>query len=165
MKPSSDFLDKLNDIYFQLELQYTRAVHALTHRVFALESGWYNGHYEKDKSGKYRMNHYPIPVVTVKGFCDIEIGFDSLTLSTKLPRQKALEYSFEKVSRFPFEAYGVEDYLTDYKTDGVTMEQMRKKLKESSEKEIGFSFSLPPDLSENELYEFVKLLRREGFTY
>ncbi len=68
MKPSPDFLNKMNDIYFQLELQYTRVVHALTHRVFALESGWYNGHYEKDEKGEYRMNYCPIPVVSVKGY-------------------------------------------------------------------------------------------------
>ncbi len=162
---SSDFLNEMNKVYFQLEQKRAQVIHALTHRVFTLESGWYNGHYEKDKNGEYRMNHYPIPVVTVKGFCDIEIGFDSLTISTKLSRQTALEYSFEKVSRFPFEAYGVEDYLTDYKTDGVTIEQMRENIKESREKGIGFSVSLPPDLSEDELYEFVKLLRREGFFY
>lgn len=163
--PSPDFLCEMNKVYFQLEQKRALVVRALTHRVFTLESGWYNGHYEKDKNGEYRMNYYPIPVVSVKGLCDVEIGFDSLTISTKLPRQKALEYSFETVSRFPFEAYGVENYLTDYKTDGVTIEQMRKNIKESNEKEIDFSFSLPPDLSENELYEFVKHLRRESFTY
>ncbi len=162
---SSDFLHEMNEVYFHLEQRRAQVIHALTHRVFTLESGWYNGHYEKDESGKYRMNYYPIPVVSVKGLCDIEIGFDSMTISTKLPRQKALEYSFEKAMRFPFEAYGVEDYLTDYKTNGVTIEQMRENIKESNEREIGFSFSLPPDLSENELYEFVKLLRREGFFY
>ncbi len=79
---SSDFLHEMNEVYFHLEQRRAQVIHALTHRVFTLESGWYNGHYEKDESGKYRMNYCPIPVVTVKGFCDIEIGFDFLTLST-----------------------------------------------------------------------------------
>lgn len=66
---------------------------------------------------------YPIPVVEVRGFCDIEISFDKISVSAKLKREKALEYSYDKISRYPFEVDG------------------------------------------QEMYEFVKLLRREGFYY
>ncbi len=33
------------------------------------------------------------------------------------------------------------------------------------EKEIGFSFVFPFDVEGNQIFEFVKLLRREGFYY
>ena len=30
------------------------------------------------------MDYYPIPVISIKGYCDIEIEIDEITISTKL---------------------------------------------------------------------------------
>lgn len=88
-------LNEMNNAYYILELKETEIFHALFHRIFDLESGWYSGHYYKDDNGKWFLTSYPIPVIDVKGFCDIEIGFDKISISTKLKRDRTLTYSFD----------------------------------------------------------------------
>ncbi len=43
--------NELNTAYYRLEMKQAGIVHALFHRIFELESGWYNGHYHKDDNG------------------------------------------------------------------------------------------------------------------
>lgn len=88
-----------------------------------------------------------------------------ITAITKLKRRAALEYSFAKVKSYEFEAYGDEDYLGDYYHAGQTIENLKNNIKNSQEDEIGFSFSFPFEVEGEKIFEFVKLLRREGFYY
>lgn len=108
---------------------------------------------------------YPIPVIGVKGLCDIEIQFEKISVSTKLKRNIALTYSFEKMLKYEFEAYGVEDYLADYYHAGQSIQDMRDNINHCEESEIGFSFTFPIETEGKDLYEFVRLLRGEGFYY
>lgn len=158
-----ELLNALNTAYYRLEMKQAEIVYALSHRIFDLESGWYNGHYHKGDDGNWFRESYPIPVIGVKGFCDIEIQFDQISVSTKLKRNTALAYSFEKFSGYEFEAYGVENYLADFYHAGQTIQEMKENIRTCDEKEIGFSFVFPFDASGKEIFEFVKLLRREGF--
>ena len=155
----------LNEIYYPLELKQAALVRALSHGGFGLESGWYNGHYHIDETGNWFRESYPIPVIDVKGLCDIEIPFDKITISTKLKRNAALTYSFEKFAGYEFEAYGVEDYLADFYHSGQILQELQENIRACTEKEIGFSFVFPFDVEEEQIFEFVKLLRREGFYY
>ena len=109
-----ELLKEINIAYNRLEMKQAEITHALFHRIFELESGWYNGHYHKGEDGNWFRESYPIPVIGIKGICDIEIQFEKITISTKLKRDMALAYSFEKFSGYEFEAYGVEDYLADF---------------------------------------------------
>ena len=104
-------------------------------------------------------------MIGVKGFCDIEIQFDKISVSTKLKRDVALSYSFEKFSGYEFEAYGVEDYLADFYHPGQTVQELKENIRACDEKDIGFSFVFPFDVEGKQIFEFVKLLRREGFFY
>lgn len=160
-----DILNEINAAYHRLEMKQAEIVYALFHRIFELESGWYNGHYHKNDAGDWQRESYPIPVVTVKGFCDIEIQFDKISVSTKLKRDAALAYSFEKFSGYEFEAYGVEDYLADFYHAGQTVKEMKENIRACGEAEIGFSFVFPFDIDGKQIFEFAKLLRREGFYY
>ena len=146
-------------------MKQAEIVHALFHRIFELESGWYNGYYHKDDNGNQIRETYPIPVIGVKGFCDIEIQFDKISISTKLKRNTALAYSFEKFVGYQFEAYGVTDYLSDFYHTGQTIQEMKDCICACDEKEIGFSFIFPFGIEGKQIFEFVKLLRREGFYY
>ncbi len=56
------------------------------------------------------MDHYPIPVISVKGYCDVEISPDGISVTTKKKRKDALDYSFERLKGYSFEAFGVEGY-------------------------------------------------------
>ena len=43
------------------------------------------------------MDYYPIPVISVKGYCDVEISPDGISVTTKKKRNDTLDYSFEKL--------------------------------------------------------------------
>ncbi len=163
MDQKKELLKELNAIYSRLEIKQAEITHALFHRMFELESGWYSGHYHKADNGNWIRESYPIPVISVKGLCDIEIELDKLSISTKLKRTAALSYPFEKLDGYTFEAYGVEDYLADYYHAGQTVQELKDNIRLCDEKEIGFSFSFPFDIEGKQVFEFVKLIRREGF--
>ena len=155
---------QLNEIYYPLDLKQAE-LNALFRRDFRLESSWYNGHYHKDETGNWCRESYPIPVIGVKGLCDIEIPFDKISISTKLKRDAALGYPFEKLAGYEFEAYGVENYLTDFYHPGQTAQDLRENIRACNEKEIGFSFMFPLDRDGKQIFEFVKLLQQEDFYY
>jgi len=155
---------QLNEIYYPLDLKQAE-LNALFRRDFRLESSWYNGHYHKDETGNWCRESYPIPVIGVKGLCDIEVPFDKISISTKLKRDAALGYPFEKLAGYEFEVYGVENYLTDFYHPGQTAQDLRENIRACNEKEIGFSFVFPLDRDGKQIFEFVKLLQQEGFYY
>lgn len=165
MEISKELLEEINKIYYTLDMKRFQICSALFHRIFEVESGWYNGHYVKDEKECYHPTSYPIPVISVKNYCDIEISFDNITVTAKKKRTAALEYSYDKIMPYSFEAYGVEDYLSDYYHSGMTIQDLKQMIAESDEREIGFSFYFPFDTDEETFFEFVKLLRREGFYY
>ena len=159
--------DKLNEIYKKLENRMYRIVAPFTspHKGFDFSCGYYSGHYHKNAEGKYVMDFFPIPVVTVKGLCDIEIDLDKVSVSTKLRREEALNYSYEKLSGYEFEAYGVDEYLDDFYVKGNSYSELVENIASSKEKEIGFSFLFSEDVGAEEIYKCVKFLRKEGFFY
>lgn len=107
----------------------------------------------------------PAGLVLSKNICDIEIQFDKITVSTKLKRDAAIEYSFDKFVGHEFEAYGVEDYLADFYHPGQTVPKLKEHIRASDETEIGFSFVFPFEVDGEQIFEFVKLICREGFYY
>lgn len=104
-------------------------------------------------------------MINVRGFCDIEIGFDKIYISLKLKRDRTLTYSFENFENYEFEVYGVNNYLLDFYHSGQSLCVLKDNVNASDEEEIGFSFVFPFDVEGKEIFEFVKLLRREGFYY
>ena len=159
--------DKLNEIYKKLENRMYRIVAPFTslHKGFDFSCGYYSGHYHKNAEGKYVMDFFPIPVVTVKGLCDIEIDLAKVSVSTKLRREVALNYSYEKLLGYEFEAYGVDEYLDDFYVKGNSYSELVENIASSKEKEIGFSFLFSEDVGAEEIYKCVKFLRKEGFFY
>lgn len=168
MESSENFLKKLNSAYIQLETKYTGLLRELNQNNWKTESGWYNGHYHKDDQDAYEREAYPIPVISVKDLCDIEISFHKISVTAKLKRETACEYSYEKFRQFSFEVYGVEDYLSDYYHEGLSLQDLKENIRNSTEKEIGFQFFFPFDIYDIQkewLQEFLKLLEQEGFYY
>ena len=150
--------------YAQLEAKSAQISQALR-STFPLESGWYNGHYHRDGDGGWVRESYPILVLGVKGLCDIEVHFDRISLSTKLRRCAALDFSFAPVAGYDFEVYGVEDYLADFYHPGQTIEELKENILACNEPELGFSFTLSFDADRAEILKLVQLLRQEGFYY
>lgn len=88
-----------------------------------------------------------------------------MTVSAKLRRTDALERSYDKLVQYEFEVYGVEDYCNGFYHPGMAISEMKDNVRNSDEKEIGFSFRFDFDVDGSTMYEFVNLLRREGFFY
>lgn len=40
-----ELLNEINAAYYRLEMKQAEITHALFHRIFVLESSWYNGHF------------------------------------------------------------------------------------------------------------------------
>lgn len=161
----NEFLNQLQKEYRQLELKYFQLWQGLDHRIFNLDGGWFNGEFERSEDGQWISQSYPIPVISVKGYCDVEIGFDKITVSAKRKRTDALMRSYENLLPYEFEAFGSDDCSKVFYRPGMTTEQMKAKIKESNEQDIRFRFILPWDTDQEQIYEFVKLLRWEEFYY
>lgn len=127
--------------------------------------GFYNGHYSKNGSGEYEREYYPIPVISVEGLCDVEIGLDGVSVSAKLRRDAALNFDYTALNGYKFEVYGVEDYLSDYYSDGDTLDDLVNNIRCSSETEIGFQFSFGKDVEPKRITDLIDLLRYNGFYY
>lgn len=151
---------RLNEIYEKLD----KRAHDICNRLHC-SFGYYNGHYIKNERGEYEMDYFPIPVIEVKGVCDIELGLNIISITAKLTRAKAVEYDYEKIRKYNFEAYGVEDYLNDFFLAGDTIESMIEKIRKSNEENIFFSFYLPCDVDASAVCDLVNIITGEGFFY
>ncbi len=158
-------MEELNAVYFPLAQRQKEFLAILSQQNVPFSSGWFNGHFSKRSDGSYQMDYFPIPVVSITGLCDIELNFDSVTVSTKLSRENALRFCFEDFPDIPFEAYGVEDYLADFYLAGMTAAQLRQNIERSRETEIGFQFRFPTDVAGEALCAFAGLLREKQFYY
>lgn len=70
---------RMNEIYFTLSTKQAQLFHGLYHRIFELTSGFYNGHERQTLDGSWQMDYYPSPVISVKGFFDVEISPDGIS--------------------------------------------------------------------------------------
>lgn len=157
--------DILNQIYRTLEERRNEFVRMLCYHGYEVESGWFNGHYRRSDSGEWTMEYFPIPVISVSKLCDIEIGLNETTVSTKLEREAAIGYSFDKLCTYDFEVFGVENYLSDYYHKGMSLNMLKRNIENSNEKEIGFSFSFSNNNVPDTLRNLIILLQKEGFYY
>lgn len=151
---------QLNAVYRELDAR-AQQLSELLHASF----GYYNGHYHKGPSGDYEMDHYPIPVITMRGVCDIEVDLDGISVTAKLARADALRFDFGKLAAYDFEVYGVENYLDDFRAEGDTMDVMLENIRESKENAIFFSFCFPCEAAAAEIGKLVWLIQKEGFFY
>ena len=156
------FLDLIEAEYSRLETRTKELSEVLTSYNFIVKRCWYNGHYHNDGK-EWVREAYPISVIEVCGICDIEIGFCNVSISTKLKREKALEYSFDKFTEYKFEAYGANDYLTNLCNDGQSLRTLKENIENCEEDEICFSFAFPFNVSSSTICELVDLLRNENF--
>lgn len=153
---------QLNEIYKSLDTKAKRIIRSFGNGI-DYTMAYYNGHYSKNEKGEYEIEYFPIPVISLKGCCDIEIELEGVTVSARLKREKALAMDYTRLFAYRFEVYGVEDYLSDYYEQGASAEELIRNLKESKEEEIGYSFIFDYDTDERCLYELICLLRENGF--
>lgn len=165
MDISADLLSELNAVYGQLERKQQKIKDALSEMPCRIKTGWFNGHYQRNVAGEWRRNAFPIPEVDVIDLCDVEIHLDYIVVTTKYKKDKVLSCCFDVFMEYEFEAYGVENYLSDFYCPGQTVQEMKEKIFASDEEEIGFSFRFPFACEGKQIFEFVQLLCNKGFYY
>lgn len=157
---------ELNVVYKPLDIKARDISDYLNNKNLDCSYGFYNGHFYKNETGIYEISYYPIPVITVKNLCDIEINTDGIiSISSKLERNRALIYDYQKLNEIEFEAYGTESYLNDFFIPGQDLKTLKFNIKNSLEKEIGFSFKFYENISCQFLCDFILFLKEEGFYY
>lgn len=130
-----------------------------------LTYGYFAGHYWPDGRGDYRMDRFPIPVISLEGLCDIEIDFEFTGITAKLPKQAAIGLDHAVFEEMAYTVYGVEDYQTDYKSLEESPDILPKRLKNSREAAFFYSFLLAGDGNLEQIPALVMKLEQLGFYY
>lgn len=154
---------QLNQIYEPLDKKCNEIIEAIPYRLFECKAGFYNGHFKKNADGQWNMSYYPLPVVMVKKYCEIEINIENIIISTKHRKEQILNYNHNKLNQYPYEIYGWKNLFHQYFCEGIPVEEAFQKIQASDEEEFGYSFVLPFDTDVNEIVEFIKFLREEEF--
>lgn len=152
-------IEILRRVYDRLESCASALLKELRNVGFSARIGFFNGHYRKDDSGQYRRDSYPIPELEVEHLCDVEIGVEEIIVSALLSREDALSFDPAALSCFDFQIYGTEDYLMDFWAPGISAAALHNRIRQSSEAEISFSFTV----SEADVPRLVHLLSQLGF--
>lgn len=157
-------INLLNGIYRPLHERATALSKLLREKGLDARLGWYNMHYRGTGGGEYAPDYFPIPVISIAGLCDVEFNIDTVNVTAKLTRKDSLEKNIDGIG-VSYEAYGVNDYLNDFRNAETTTEQMRRAIAQSDEKEVFFGFLLPHDIKADVIAEFIERLRLLGFFY
>lgn len=128
----------LNQAYEPLRTHTHHMLKALTNSGFECEWGYFAQHSVRN-GNEWFLEHYPIPVITIKNVC--EIGFDicQTFIECKLKRDDAIAFDFTQFYGFTFEVYGLTDYLNDFYNAAQDIHDIHAKIEKSDEKEIGVS--------------------------
>lgn len=151
----------LNSQYKDLITKAQEVVNLLNDNV---SMGFFNGHYTLDENKNYVYQYYPIPVISIKNHCDIELDFSQITVTTKLSRESALHFDFQKLIFYDFTVFGVKNYLSDYYVDGK-IEEIIPHINKTEEQEIGVQFVFTHNDSLAKIINLVNWLAKEGFYY
>ena len=163
---SENIRDVLNRVYKHIVEKSKEFVTALekSQSNYKVTSGFFNGHYHKDYEGQYLADAYPIMVISIIGLCDIEVDFDSITVTTKLSKVQTQIFDWKVLDGTSFEVYGVDNYLIDYGSN-QGLDAICEKILPSTEKEFFISFYLPVIISANEIITMINTLRSNEFYY
>ena len=78
---------ELNAFYRELEHRANLVLGQwVTLRSRPAELRYYSGHYTKNSVGIYEADAFPIPVLSIKGLCDVEFHIDQIQVTTKLKK-------------------------------------------------------------------------------
>jgi hypothetical protein len=165
IKGTDALAQRLSEIYPPLEMKSFQILQGLQHRIFEPQLAYYSGHHRKSADGVHRIDYFPLPVITVDGFCDVVIDLDCVAVNSKLRRENALVFAYERLGAYEFEICGEDDNTIYHYQPHAETTPMQEAVLKSSEKIFKFSFCFDFDVDGDTMYEFVKLLRRKGFFY
>ena len=115
-KGTDALAQQLSEIYHPLEMKSFQMLLGLQHRIFDPQLAYYSGHHRKSADGVHRVDYFPLPVITVDGFCDVVIDLDCVTVSSKLRRENALAFAYERLGAYEFEICGETNFSIEPQT-------------------------------------------------
>ncbi len=156
-------MELLNEIYAPMQRKAHQMAFGLHHRIFSPQLVYGDDYRMMDETGHESFCYFPLPVVVVPGYCEVVVHLDHVAVQSKLSRAKLLECSFEKLASYDFKVYGDDDYYRQFYGANMTIQQMKEAIRQSEERQLRFFFRLDFEINGERIYEFVKLLRRQGF--
>ena len=151
-----DTWDILNSVYGALDQRVQILGRELAAAGYAARWSWYNLHATR-RGDEYKVELFPIPVITVGRWCDVVLELDSICVDAHLSNEQARSFRWNRVI-WPFELYGVEDYTEDLYRPGMSRDGLPELIKQYGG-EIGVAFALPKDCGDDEVMAIVNACR------
>jgi len=151
-----DTWEFLNQIYEPLFSRVQALGRQLAVAGYTARWSWYNLHASR-RDGEYKVEMFPIPVITVGHWCDVILELDSICVDAHLDNDKARSFRWNRVP-WPFEVYGVEQYTADLWDPGMARSDLPDRIARYGG-EIGVAFSMPWDSGDDEILNIVNACR------
>jgi hypothetical protein len=157
---------ELNEFYQELEHRANTILSQwLTLRSRPAELRYYSGHYTKNSSGIYERDAFPIPVLSIKDLCDVEFHLDQIQVTTKLKKNDATQFNYQKIGEHAFEIYGLNDYVSTYGDHRTSVQDILTNIERSNESIIVFSFTFDNEVDPATIKHFIHQLEHLNFFY
>lgn len=131
-------MEILNREYEPLRSHTHKMLKALTAAGLEYEWGYFAQHTVRNGE-EWFFEHYPIPVITVRGMGEIGFDLNQTFVEFKMDRVKALSFDFTQLKGFAFEVYGIQEYLNDFYNARQSIQEIHDKIRGSDEEEVGVS--------------------------
>lgn len=151
-----DTWDILNSVYEPLFQRVQSLGRLLAMAGYTARWSWYNLHASR-RGDEYKVELFPIPVITVGKWCDVILELDSICVDAHLTNDQARIFRWKRVP-WPFEIYGVENYTEDLYFPGMSKDELPDRITRYGG-EIGVAFSMPKDCEDKEILSIVDACR------
>ena len=138
----------LNETYEPLYRRVQSIGQKLAAAGYTARWGWFNMHGSL-RDGEYRVELFPVPVITVGHWCDVVLELDCICIDTHLRCVQGRVFDWRSLP-WAFEVYGVEDFTEDLYRPGMDLEGLPERIRRYG-REIGLSIPLPPDCPDEEI--------------
>ena len=179
MELSNDFRTHLNEVYLALiskSQSLMREFSPLISPDLLMSMNYFIRHYIRhmykhteeslEYAARHSENHYPIPVISLGGLCDVEVDTDIISVFTRLKRVDMLRFDFSELTGYSFKAYGYgAGSLVNFCDDETTLQNVKEHILGSNAEVIDFYFDFPFDTDEGTVFALVKKLRNAGFFF
>lgn len=149
--------ETLNGVYEQLYRRVQSIGRALAEAGYTARWGWYNLH-GSVRDGEYRVELFPVPVITVGHWCDVILELDYICIDAHLTCDQGRVFDWKDLP-WAFEVYGTEDYVEDLYRPGMDLETLPERVARYGS-EIGLAIPLPADCQEETIVEIADCCRK-----
>lgn len=151
-----DAWEALNSIYEPMYQRVQMLGRRLAAAGYTARWSWYNMHASR-RGDEYKVEFFPIPVITAGRWCDVIVELDSICVDAHLTNEQGRAFRWKRIP-WPFELYGVEDYTEDLYLPGMSKDELPERIARYGGK-LGIAFSMPLDCGDDEIVKIVDACR------